>query len=94
MNSDDLKKIKYTIECMENSHQLEILKLLKENKSVVLNENKSGVYINLTYCPQETLQKISEYIEHTKLQEDTLKEIEQEKDSVKTEYFNNVSTSI
>lgn len=79
MNSDNLKNIKYAIECMEKSHQLEILKLLKDNKSVVLNENKSGVYVNLTYCPQETLQKISEYIEHTKLQEDTLKEIEQEK---------------
>ena len=36
MNSDDLKKIKFTIECMENSHQLEILKLLKDNKSVVI----------------------------------------------------------
>jgi predicted mannosyl-3-phosphoglycerate phosphatase (HAD superfamily) len=94
MNTDQLKYIKSTIEQMENTRQLEILKLLKENKNVVLNENKSGVYINLTYCPKETLDKICEYIEHTKLQEDTLKVIENEKDNVKTEYFDNATTSI
>ena len=94
MNVDYLKEIKSTIEQMEKSQQLEILKILKDDKNVVLNENKSGIYVNLTYCPEDILKKISDYIEHTKIQEETLKTIEKEKANVKTEYFNNVTTSI
>lgn len=94
MEVEHLKNIKLSIEKMEKPHQLEILKLLKENKNVVLNENKSGIYVNLTYCPEDILKKISDYIEHTKIQEETLKTIEKEKANVKTEYFNNVTTSI
>lgn len=94
MNLEHLKSIKDTIEKMEKTHQLEILKLLKDNKNVVLNENKSGIYVNLTYCPENTIKKINDYLEHTKIQEDTLKVIEKERANVKTEYFENVSSSI
>ena len=94
MDVEHLKNIKMSIEKMEKPHQLEILKLLKDNKDVVLNENKSGIYVNLTYCPEATIKKICEYIEHTKIQEETLKAIEKEKANVKTEYFNNATTSI
>lgn len=87
MDSDSLKNTKNIIEKMEKTHQLEILKILKDNKNVVLNENKSGVYINLTYCPEETIERINKYIEHTKIQEDTLIAIENKKNIVKSEYF-------
>ena len=93
MEVEHLKNIKLSIEKMEKPHQLEILKLLKENKNVVLNENKSGIYVNLTYCPEDILKKICDYIEHTKIKEETLKTIEKEKANVKTEYFNNAPTS-
>ena len=78
MNVDYLKEIKSTIEQMEKSQQLEILKILKDDKNVVLNENKSGIYVNLTYCSEEIIKKICNFIDHTKIQEETLKEIEKE----------------
>ena len=79
---------------MENKHHIYIATILRKYKDIKFNENKSGIYVNLTYCPEATIKKICEYIEHTKIQEETLKAIEKEKANVKTEYFNNATTSI
>jgi len=91
-NVELLKGLKNQIEIMEKTHQIEILKLLKQSNNVVLNENKSGVYVNLTYCPDDTINEIIKYIAYTKDQEVALNEIEEVKDNVKIEYFNNAAT--
>ena len=91
-NITELKRLKEHIEKMDKSNQIDILKILRDINKVILNENKSGVYINLTYCPQTTIDEIFKYLDYTNEQEKVLKKIEQEKDNVKTEYFNNLST--
>ena len=88
----ELKQLKEHIEKMDKTNQIDILKILRDSNKVILNENKSGVYINLTYCPQKTIDEIVKYLDYTNEQEKVLKTIEQEKDNVKTEYFNNLST--
>ena len=54
-NSDKLEKMKGQIEKMSVQQQLEILKILHEHNDVKLNENKSGVYINLSFLPEPVL---------------------------------------
>ena len=88
----ELKQLKEHIEKLDKTNQIDILKILRDCNNVILNENKSGVYINLTYCPQNTIDEIKKYLDYTTEQEQVLRTIEQEKDNVKTEYFNNVST--
>lgn len=92
VNIKELKLLKEQIEKMDKSNQTDILKILRDSNKVILNENKSGVYVNLTYCPQNTIDEIIQYLDYTNEQEKVLKTIEQEKDNVKTEYFNNLST--
>ena len=92
VNIKELKQLKEQIEKMDKSNQTDILKILRDSNKVILNENKSGVYVNLTYCPQNTIDEIIQYLDYTNEQEKVLKKIEQEKDNVKTEYFNNLST--
>jgi len=92
VNITELKQLKEQIEKMDKSNQIDILKILRDSNKVILNENKSGVYVNLTYCPQNTIDEIIQYLDYTNEQEKVLKTIEQEKDNVKTEYFNNLST--
>lgn len=92
VNIKELKLLKEQIEKMDKSNQTDILKILRDSNKVILNENKSGVYVNLTYCPQNTIDEIIKYLDYTNEQEKVLKTIEQEKDNVKTEYFNNLST--
>jgi len=92
VNITELKQLKEQIEKMDKSNQIDILKILRDSNKVILNENKSGVYVNLTYCPQNIIDEIIQYLDYTNEQEKVLKKIEQEKDNVKTEYFNNLST--
>ena len=42
-----LESLKAQIEKLEKEQQMEILKILHSNQEVKLNENKSGVYVNL-----------------------------------------------
>jgi hypothetical protein len=88
----ELKQLKTQIEKLDKANQIDILKILRDSNNVFLNENKSGVYINLTYCPQNTIDEITKYLDYTTEQEHVLNTIEQEKNNVKTEYFNNFST--
>ena len=58
VNITELKQLKEQIEKMDKSNQIDILKILRDSNKVILNENKSGVYVNLTYCPQNTMMKL------------------------------------
>ena len=87
-----LKNLKAHIENMEKTHQIEILKILRDDNKVILNENKSGVFVNLTYCPENTIETIEKYIDYTKDQDALLKTAEQEKNNVKSEFLNSSTT--
>lgn len=88
----ELKQLKEQIEKMNKVNQIDILKILRDSNNVFLNENKSGIYVNLTYCPQKTIDEIIKYLDYANEQENVLKTTEQEKDNVKIEFFNNLST--
>jgi hypothetical protein len=82
-----LENMKNRIESMSKNHQIEILKILKKNTSVKLNENKSGVYINLSFLPKETLSDLEYYMNYIHDQENTLQEIESQKTEFKNTFF-------
>jgi hypothetical protein len=86
-NSTVLESIKNTIESMSKNHHIEILKIIKKNSTVKLNENKSGVYINLTFLPESTLNEMNEYLKYVNEQESILNPFEKEKSDFKNTYF-------
>lgn len=63
-NIIELETLKSKIEKLNKQHQLEILKILRDQGSerVKINENKSGVYINLSFLPKDTIDKIKLYL--------------------------------
>jgi|AntAceMinimDraft_5_1070358.scaffolds.fasta_scaffold17788_3 hypothetical protein len=83
-----LEHMKTQIENLDKTNQLDILKLLKKNTSIVLNENKSGIYINLTYLSDEILEELEQHMKYINDQEVTINEVEDQKTDVKNEYFN------
>lgn len=87
-NIQKLESMKNTIESMSKNHHIEILKIIKNNSSTKLNENKSGVYINLTFLPESTIDEISNYLNYVNEQESLLDPIEKEKNDFKNTYFN------
>lgn len=87
MSISEIESVKTTIESLSKLHQIEILKIIKRNQNVKINENKSGVYINLTFLPKETMDEILHYLFYVKDQEQLLDPIEKEKDEFKNTFF-------
>ena len=82
-----LEQLKTKIEKLNKQHHIEVLKLLKKNNNVTLNENKSGVYVNLTILPDEAIADISDYVEYIEAQEATLSSVETQKLDFKNTFF-------
>ena len=83
---DDLNEIKKFIESMEKYHQIEILRILSTNK-IKINENRSGVFVNLSLLNEDVLKKIKEYISYVKEQTCCLSQAEKEKEQYKSTFF-------
>lgn len=83
----ELEAIKTKIESLSKTHQIEILKLMKKNNKVIINENKNGVFINLAFLPETVLEDIREYLNFIHDQEDVLMSLETQKNQFKHDYF-------
>ena len=79
--------IKHQIETFSKENQIEVLKLIRTHSSVRINENKSGVYINLTYIEPHTIEVLLKYIEYVKKQESILTPLEYQKEDFKNHFF-------
>ena len=82
---NDIETIKRNIEVLSKTHHIEILKILKNFPEVKLNENKSGVYVNLTFLPKNVLDSIMEYLTYISGQEKMLEFAEIEKSFFKNQ---------
>ena len=85
-NPEVLERIKNKIESMNKYHQIEILKILSKNLCKI-NENKSGVYVNLSFLPLSTIHELKQYIEYTEDQEESLITMEYQKEEFKNAFF-------
>ena len=85
--SIDLDTIKTKIESLDKSHQIEVLRIIKRNPAITLNENKSGIYINLTFLPEDTINELSEFIRYIDDQEQILDPVENQKQDFKNTFF-------
>jgi len=82
----NLNYIRESVEKMNKFNQVEILRILHKN-NVTLNENKSGVHVNLSEISNETLDELYNYIKYVNAQEVTLNKIEKQKLEYKNTYF-------
>ena len=81
-----LLDIKSDIEFQSKNHQIEILRILIENK-VQINENNNGVFVNLTKVDEQIILKIKNYLKYIKEQNTTLDTIEKTKENYKLIFF-------
>lgn len=82
-----LEEIRQKVESLGKNHQLEVLRILKNSPGIKINENKSGVFVNLSFLPEETIGNIRQYTQYIQEQENTLQMIESQKIAFKTEFF-------
>jgi len=83
----ELDYIRSSIENMSKFNQVEVLKILTKYKSVILNENKYGIHINLSEIKKDILDEITNYINYVNTQELNLNNIEKQKAEYKNTFF-------
>ena len=87
-NIENLQYIKKKCEKMSIVHQKEILRILKNEKNINLNENNNGTFINLTDLDSNVIGKLNNFILYVNNQEEHLKNIENEKTKIQESFFN------
>lgn len=86
-NIQDLEVLKKKIESLNKNHQIEVLKIFLEN-DIKVNENKSGIFINMSFLETDILEKINKYLMYIQEQENNLNSLETQKEQFKNTYFN------
>ena len=79
--------MKDKIERMPKNNQIEVLKILKKFQNIKLNENKSGVFVNLSFLSKEILDEIDKYVGYVNDQETVINTIETQKQEFKNTFF-------
>jgi hypothetical protein len=84
-----LDTLKTTVETMDKTHHVEFLKrIVAFGGGVVnINENRNGVYINLSYLPDPLIRELYDLVQYTNKQETILNIDEASKDLLKREFF-------
>jgi hypothetical protein len=83
----DINEIKSKIESMNKHNQIEILRILKKDKNIVLNENNNGIFINISYLDNDTLDYLSKYIDYVDNQTTNIETVENKKNIIETTFF-------
>ena len=86
LSSVKLNNIKDIIEGFEKEQQIQVLRILKLN-NININENKNGVFINLTNLDEDVISELENYIKHLKTQENILLTNEKVKNNYIETYF-------
>ena len=82
----NIVSIKDSVEALPQAYHKEVARILIENK-VPTDENKNGMFVNLSNVPQEVLDKLVAFIQYVELQQKTLSTGESKRDEIKNQYF-------
>jgi hypothetical protein len=85
--SSDLEALKTRVEQMNKTQHLELLHILRQIPGVKLNENKSGIYINLPFLPEDAQTALRQYVEYITMQESAISFVENQKDDYMRTFF-------
>jgi len=77
-----LEDLKEKIEALSKFQQVEILKILSKNMCK-LNENKSGIFVNMTFLETDVIEEIEKYMSYVEDQADTFQTAEYQKEEFK-----------
>lgn len=79
---EKVEMLKRAIEKMGKQQHIEVLQLVKKYETVTVNENRNGVYINLSFIPDELVYDLEKYVEYIQEQEKNLNTLEEQKNEL------------
>ena len=91
LTTEYLISLKDAIEKMTKTQQLDILRILKKNPAIKLNENKSGIFVNISFLPKDAIEEIDKYVKYICDQESELNLLEIQKQEFKNTFFSGMA---
>lgn len=91
ITTEQLVFLKDKIEKMTKTQQLDILRILKKNPAIKLNENKSGIFVNISFLPNDAIEEINKYVKYVYDQESELNLLENQKQEFKNTFFSGMA---
>ena len=89
--TDYLITLKDKIEKMTKTQQLDVLQILKKTNTIKLNENKSGIFVNISFLPKDSITEIEKYVKYVYDQENELNLMENQKQEFKNTFFSGMA---
>ena len=71
-NFEQLQILKQKIEQLEKNRQVEVLRIIHNTQSNIINENKNGIYINMSSLTDNIIDNLKTYLTHINTQEKEL----------------------
>lgn len=69
---EQLQILKQKIEQLEKNRQIEVLRIIHSVQSNIINENKNGIYINMSSLTDDIIDNLKTYLTHINTQEKEL----------------------
>ena len=69
---EQLDVLKKKIELLEKNQQIEILRIIHNSQSNIINENKNGIYINMSSLNDNIIDEMQNYLTYINTQEKDL----------------------
>ena len=91
ITTEQLVFLKDKIEKMTKTQQLDSLRILKKNPAIKLNENKSGIFVNISFLPNDSIEEIDKYVKYVGDQESELNLLENQKQEFKNTFFSGMT---
>lgn len=82
-----LEDLKMRIEKLSVKHHVEILKIMKNYNEIKLNENKFGIFINLSFLDKEVIHKLINYVSYIEEQEKSIMSVETQINNYRNDFF-------
>ena len=74
------------VEALPKQYHKDVARILFDS-NIAFDENKNGLFINLSTVPQEVLEKMARFVTYIDLQQQTLSTGETERQEIKTQFF-------
>ena len=80
-------KLKREIENLSKSAQIGMLRVLYARKTITINENNNGSFVNLTGLNEEDLAVIEDYLSYLQEQSRSIAILENNRKAIELKYF-------
>ena len=84
----NISHLRDRIETLPKVHHKDIARIFLEH-NITYDENKNGMFVNLSTVPQEVLEKVARFVSYVDLQQETINIGETERNDLKSQFFEN-----